>query len=105
VGVVTASNRPAFPLVIRKGAVWCWEPLNPAERCQIEVLSAEWTGQEWYVEIQALEDAGHMWTGMRNWYELNWFVEASVLVSEPRGAAHDTSSQAMATIEVAYRYE
>lgn len=92
-------NEPAFPLVIRKNSVWSWEPLSPTERCQVEVIAAEWTGEEWYVEIRALEDAGHMWIGRRMSYELNWFVEAAVLVSEPRGASHDTR-RAKATIEL-----
>lgn len=92
-------DMPKFPLVFEKGSVWCWEPLNPAERCQVEVLAAEWTGDEWYIEFQALEDAGHMWAGRRRWYELNWFVEVAVLVSTPRGSSHSTRG-AEATIEL-----
>lgn len=83
------SDQPAFPLVIEKDSVWCWEPLNPAERCEVTVLSAAWAGDRWYIEIQALEDSGHMWTGMRHSCDLNWFTEAAVLVSEPRGSSHD----------------
>lgn len=84
--LLTGPGEPRLPLPIRENSVWCWEPLDPAQRCQVEVLSVVWTGGEWYVEIQALEDAGHMWTGMKSSYELGWFVEVAVLVSEPRGA-------------------
>jgi hypothetical protein len=90
---------PEFPLVIEKDSVWCWEPLDPALRCEVRVISAVWTGDEWYVEIQALENAGHWWAGQRNSYELNWFVEVAVLVSQPRGSAHATRLQ-KATIEL-----
>lgn len=95
-------DQPAFPLVIEKGSVWCWEPLNPAQKCEVEVISAEWTGDEWYVEIEALENAGHMWLGVRHSYELNWFVEAAVRVSEPRGSSHYTRG-AESTIAIRYQ--
>jgi hypothetical protein len=97
--IIPNDPMPEFPLVIEKDSVWCWEPLNPAERCHVQVISAEWTGDEWYIWLEATEDAGHMWTGMRHACELNWFVEVAVLVSEPRGSAHTTRLQ-KATIEL-----
>jgi hypothetical protein len=90
---------PEFPLVIEKGSVWCWEPLNPALRCEVQVISAEWTGDQWYIEFEALEEAGHWIVGQRSSYELNWFMEVSVLVSDPRGSAHSTRFR-KATIEL-----
>lgn len=96
---MTDADMPKFPLVFEKGAMWCWEPLNPELKCHVEVLSAEWTGDEWYVEFEALENAGHMWAGQRKTYELNWFVEVSVLVSKPRGSSHPTRGEE-ATIEL-----
>lgn len=81
-----AINEPTLPLDLRKHSVWCWEPLDPERMCHVEVTDIEWTGREWYVQIKALEDAGHMWAGMRNWYVLDWFVEAAVLVRMRNGS-------------------
>lgn len=73
------ANDPEFPLPIQTGSIWCWEPLKPELKCQVKVRATHWD-QEWYIEIEALEDAGHMWLGMRTWYHLGQFVDAAVLM-------------------------
>lgn len=98
-GRIPNDPMPEFPLVIEKDSVWCWEPLNPAEQCEVTVTHAEWTGDEWYIGIEALENAGRVTAGMRKSYELNWFVEVAVRVSEPRGSSHATRCK-KATIEL-----
>lgn len=82
----SSPGEQVLPAAIQINSVWCWEPLKPEETCQVKVTSAEWSGKEWYIEIEALEDAGHMWAGRRSWYDLDWFIQACVLVSPERGA-------------------
>jgi hypothetical protein len=72
-------NDTSLPDVVAPGSVWCWEPLKPELRCRVKVVSAEWSGLEWYVEIRALEAAGHMWLGMRQWHHLDRFIACCAL--------------------------
>jgi hypothetical protein len=72
---------PPLPSPVRPGTVWCWEPLKPPARCNVQITDTRWNGEEWLVETEMLTADHYTAAGSRYWNELDRFVEAAVFLA------------------------